>query len=147
MVLNLCLTLKWDCGLRKIKKVQKSYHIISSYHTIYILVRNASFVLIFCSKWVVELILRGRGAWIYESGQLFGLVVLSDGWMDFGWARILLAANIPILNQKNSSSNRKILSYSGFEPKTFGFQVNIATNWAIWIGFTDRSGKGNKYVE
>jgi hypothetical protein len=37
MVLDVCLSLKWDCGLRQIKKVQKSYH-----HTIYYLIRNAS---------------------------------------------------------------------------------------------------------
>jgi hypothetical protein len=36
MVLNVCLTLKWDCGPRKIKKGQISYL------TIYNLVRNAS---------------------------------------------------------------------------------------------------------
>jgi hypothetical protein len=33
------LAQKWDCHLRQIKKVQKSYNI---YHTIYNLVRNAS---------------------------------------------------------------------------------------------------------
>jgi hypothetical protein len=33
-----CLTLKWDFGLRQIKKVQKS----SYHHTIYNLVKNAS---------------------------------------------------------------------------------------------------------
>jgi hypothetical protein len=29
MVLSACLPLKWDCGLRQIKKVQKSYHHIT----------------------------------------------------------------------------------------------------------------------
>jgi hypothetical protein len=40
----------------------------------------------------------------------------------------LYGCQYPIINQKNSNSNGKSLFYSGFEPKTLGFQVSIATN-------------------
>jgi hypothetical protein len=40
MVLNVCLTQKWDCGLRQIKKVQKSYLILSYLILLYIRVER-----------------------------------------------------------------------------------------------------------
>jgi hypothetical protein len=40
----------------------------------------------------------------------------------------VLVASIPLSTRKTQVPTEKILSYSGFEPKTFMFLVKIATN-------------------